>query len=154
MSFNPIFSNQPLPVTFTEPEAIFIAFAQRDLIAGVTNRSHLVAIGSENASGMQTDFFIFTAKTFPRCNLTTAQLDVVSLVNSVWQKSRIFVDYHLNLSRNAIELEDQNSLLELAKTQEEDLAIEGFKGKLFTQRQAHLLLSILTSMANSGGSLS
>jgi hypothetical protein len=144
--FTTTYSNTPLaPVQQDEkgttitlslsvPEAMFLAFVSGGLQSSIKKGDSHAILSTSNE--MQRDFTNWSTKNFPHHGYTQKQLELVTLVTSLWEKSKVCVNIEKN--KNAIKHEEEQRKIGEAITQR--LLREGIPCKAFTARQVKCLL--------------
>lgn len=147
MAYVVSFSHAELPpvmgsvinVSLTVPETIFASFVRSLIEKNLAQGFSLFLIGSKNIADMQEKFSEYTFKVF-KYKAQPEEVNLIPLINSVWNKSRRFIDDELKLNKNVEALEDEKKLMAELKIQEPSHFAQGYQGRLFTKRQSEFFV--------------
>ena len=128
-------------MTLTIPESILVAFAQNMIRYHLDQGSNLIYLGaSEN---LQNSFNSFVATRFSAANLSQEQQRLSPLIESLWAKTKTTVDNELRIKANQGDIQNEAQLHQQAVGELESLRTRGIRGgKIFTEKQAKLIISI------------
>jgi hypothetical protein len=133
----------------TIPEVFLMTFVRGGIQRSFEEGCNLHYIG--NSEGMQNHFISWVKATFPRQDVPSEQLKLTELVTSIWSKTREYVDAQLDVVRNQRDINDEKQWHDQATQSETAFRENGHLGKVFTSRQANLILDSITSIENDLG---
>jgi len=128
----------------TIPEIILMTFLRGGIQHSFAQRCDIHYIG--NSEAMQNNFNTWVKTTFPQQNFTPEQLKLTDLVASIWSKTKEFIDNELSVKKNPHDIENEKQWQSQAAIFETDFRAGGHLGKVFTSRQANLILNSLASI--------
>jgi hypothetical protein len=133
-----------LNYSFTLPEAIYIGYIIKALEGEVTNGASYIFLDASQK--IQDDFTQFVNNKFAsKRQFTVAELELNSIVTSVWGKTKLYVKNTLEFYELDIRILNEDVCLDTA----DRLARErqnGHPGKMITSRQAKLLVTLASQL--------
>lgn len=125
--------------TLTNTEVTLLEYLQPWIQDCLDKKINIVYI--ETSQPLQNQFTEWVKKTYTAQKYSDKELDLNSLVTSIWQKTRKRVENQLTTLENQAEIIDEKSSQRFADMAMEQIVSRGDKGKVFTERQAKLLLT-------------
>lgn len=134
-----------LNFTLTIPESIFLAFSSPMIQSMIDKQANIIYLST--AEKMQSSFTNWTERTFKAKKFTPEELNLATIVLSVWAKTKSFVDNELNVLNDPVLINDEEIMKADADKAAADLSLQGHTGKAFTLRQANMLLAATNNIA-------
>lgn len=133
-----------LNYSFALPEAMYIGFIFKALEGQLNNGTSYIFLGASQK--MQEDFTQFINNKFgSKRQFTVVELELNSIVTSVWEKTKLYVQNTLELSNQLPELANETTCLINADNYANEL-LKGCPGKMITERQAKLIVTFATHL--------
>lgn len=133
-----------LNYSFALPEAIYIGFIFKALEGQLNSGTSYIFLGASQK--MQEDFTQFVNNKFgSKRQFTVAELELNSIITSIWEKTKLYVQNTLELSNQVPDLANENVCLATADNHAREL-LNGRPGKMITERQAELLVTFATHL--------
>jgi hypothetical protein len=126
---------KPVKLSLTPLESNYIDFMSLVIQQAIKEKSTLILLGA--STKMEIDFLNWLKKIKKFKNFRLKDLDLYNLINKIWMKSNAILENRLKASDKAA-FEDEESI----KKESIQEAFINVPGKLFTLRQANLLLEI------------
>lgn len=133
-----------LNFSLTIPEAMFLAFVKNMVQCSLEQKNGLVYLGTSEK--MQSDFNGWVAKKFTSKEITSEELSLVTVVSSIWMKTKAFVENKLKIDQNLKLIENEQQWQKEADSTTEAFRLQGQSGKVFTARQASFLLAAVNNI--------
>lgn len=131
---------QIVTASFTFPEIIFGVFMSEKFNMHLAAGTSFFFVGSKDLSKMQTDFDFFEKTVFN--GIISERIDVLTLIQSLWVKTKSFIDNANDLFYENQKEFERNELMNAIQA-ESVFTLKGYKGKMFTKKQVEVVLEAL-----------
>jgi|GEM_PF-6768039 len=125
-----------LNYALTIPEAMFLASVAGMVRANLDQGGNLIYI----STSMQNGFREFVAKTFTAKKFSAEDLNLITIIPSLWAKTKTQIENELTVSKNPLAVADEKEWQMTADRTTEEFRLLGRSGQCFTERQARFLL--------------
>jgi hypothetical protein len=125
----------------TIPEIMFLAFVKDSIQSNLDQKNDLIYFGASEY--MQSSFSDWTEKTFTCRKFTEEELNLITLITSIWTKTKNYIENDLQDSEA---IQDEEQCQKIADEAAEEFSANGSVGKMFTARQATYLLKATESI--------
>ena len=125
--------------TLTNTETTLLEYLQPWIQDCLDKKISIVYI--EISQPLQNQFTEWVKKTYTARKYSDKELDLNLLVTSIWQKTRNRIENQLTTFENQADIIDEKSSQCFADMAMKQIISRGHTGKVFTERQAKLLLT-------------
>lgn len=130
----------------TIPESALLLFVKNGVKQALDEKRTVFFLGT--SPKMQSDFTSFTTKAFSPMSFQTEELNLATIVSSIWLKTKTFLDNHLKTANDLQGIEDEKEQQKCANSVTEAFNLQGISGKAFTVRQASFLVRAVGKLEN------
>lgn len=133
-----------LNFTLTISESMFLTSVKSVIQSSLDQQYNVIFLATSES--MQRGFREWVGRTFTSKEFSAEELNLVTIVSSIWMKTKTHIENELRISQDHAAIVDEAECQRRADNTAAEIALQGRSGKAFTVRQATFLIKAVNSI--------